>query len=204
MGNMPSQHALLHPHLASMPLSAALAPEMRAALSEYDPKAAIQRLAECHLEDVFSLPLLCPNFCQQLREEVQYFRQRVEGEGEISPGLLLSSRWYLYQINPGFKVLFDQLLQEVLTQIDHALIPSETHQIAYHQAYCINYEEDRDLSLKAHTDDSDLTVNVFLGIPGFEGAELLLLEPTPEDVAAGTPRLEPGVYKAKTSDAHQV
>lgn len=46
----------------------------------------LEGLAECHLEDVFSLPLLCPNFCQQLREEVQYFRQRVEGEGEISPG----------------------------------------------------------------------------------------------------------------------
>lgn len=46
------------------------------------------------------------------------------------------------------------------------------------------------MSLKAHTDDSDLTVNVFLGIPGFEGSELLLLDPAPEDVQTGTPRLD--------------
>ena len=42
----------------------------------------------------------------------------------------------------------------------------EAHPIAYHQAYCINYEEGRDTALKPHTDDSDLTVNVCLGDVG--------------------------------------
>lgn len=35
-------------------------------------------------------------------------------------GLLLSSRWYLYQINPGFKILFNQLLQD-------ARLPETSH-----------------------------------------------------------------------------
>ena len=41
----------------------------------------------------------------------------------------------------------------------------------------------------------------FLGIPGFEGSELLLLDPTEEDVQAGTPRLD-DTYKAK--DEHHL
>ncbi|CAL1150123.1 unnamed protein product [Cladocopium goreaui] len=178
----------LHPELSYQPLWSILAPELRAALKAEDPKVAIQSLAQRHLVDAFSLPLLCPKFCHQLVEEVKHFRDWREAAKEISPGLLLSCRWYLYQINPGFRTLFNQLLQDVLRRIDQALIGGAD--LAYHEAYCINYEEGRDLSLKAHTDDSDLTVNVFLGIPGFEGSELLLLDPAPEDVQTGTPRLD--------------
>eukprot|EP00434_Breviolum_minutum_P016928 symbB.v1.2.014934.t1/scaffold1103.1/size137753/10 len=198
MGTSSSAYAPLHPQLAEQPLSELLSPELRAALAEKDPKAAIRSLAQRHLVDAFSLPLLCPKFCHQLMEEVKHFRKSKEDTGDISPGPLLSSRWYLYQINPGFKILFNQLLQDVLRTVDNALI-GESHDLAYHEAYCINYEEGRDRSLKAHTDDSDLTVNVFLGIPGFEGAELLLLDPTPEDVQTGTPRLG-DLYKGSITE----
>ena len=36
--------------------------------------------------DAFSLPLLCPKFCQQLLEEVTHFRDWREGAKQISPG----------------------------------------------------------------------------------------------------------------------
>ena len=41
-------------------------------------------------------------------------------ESDDKTGLLLSSRWYLYQINPGFKILFNQLLQD-------ARLPETSH-----------------------------------------------------------------------------
>ncbi|CAE7250299.1 unnamed protein product [Symbiodinium natans] len=91
-----------------------------------------------------------------------------------------SSMGYLNSISKRLHQVFDCLLKDVLQVVDEALF-SEDHRIAYQQVYCITYEEGRDSGLKAHTDDSDLTINVFLGSPtGYEGAELLLLSPTPE------------------------
>ena len=46
----------------------------------------ISGLAQRHLVDAFSLPLLCPKFCHQLMEEVKHFRKNKEDTGEISPG----------------------------------------------------------------------------------------------------------------------
>ena len=50
-------------------------------------------LAQRHLVDAFSLPLLCPKFCHQLVEEVKHFRDWREAAKEISPG----SRWAIWE-----------------------------------------------------------------------------------------------------------
>ncbi|CAJ1449794.1 unnamed protein product, partial [Effrenium voratum] len=136
-----------------------LAPELRQALRQKDPKAAIRGLAARQLSDAFALPLLSADFCAQLLAAARGAREEAEKRQQVTPGLLLSARWYLNKIDGSFTDLFDRLLTDVLRIVDEALF-AESHPIAYHQAYCINYEEGRDVSLKAHTDDSDLTVNV--------------------------------------------
>ncbi|CAJ1362397.1 unnamed protein product [Effrenium voratum] len=174
-----------------------LAPELRQALRQKDPKAAIRGLAAQQLSDAFALPLLSADFCAQLLAAARGAREEAEKRQQVTPGLLLSARWYLNKIDGSFTDLFDRLLTDVLRIVDEALF-AESHPIAYHQAYCINYEEGRDVSLKAHTDDSDLTVNVFLGHPGFSGSELMLLEPSDRDVACGTPRWKDPTYEGRS------
>ncbi|CAJ1362396.1 unnamed protein product [Effrenium voratum] len=154
-------------------------------------------LAAQQLSDAFALPLLSADFCAQLLAAARGAREEAEKRQQVTPGLLLSARWYLNKIDGSFTDLFDRLLTDVLRIVDEALF-AESHPIAYHQAYCINYEEGRDVSLKAHTDDSDLTVNVFLGHPGFSGSELMLLEPSDRDVACGTPRWKDPTYEGRS------
>ena len=43
-------------------------------------------LATQHLSDAFSLPLLCPDFCQSLIEQVRRFRKHSEEADKASPG----------------------------------------------------------------------------------------------------------------------
>ena len=43
-------------------------------------------LATQHLSDAFSLPLLSPDFCSSLIEQVRRFRKRAEEAGTVSPG----------------------------------------------------------------------------------------------------------------------
>lgn len=61
------------------------------------PSGYISGLAQRHLVDAFSLPLLCPKFCHQLMEEVKHFRKSKEDTGDISPGKL--------GINPKYEEL---------------------------------------------------------------------------------------------------
>mmetsp|Transcript_3052 Transcript_3052/g.10376 ORF Transcript_3052/g.10376 Transcript_3052/m.10376 type:complete len:150 (-) Transcript_3052:856-1305(-) len=111
--------------------------------------------------------------------------------GRASPGLLLSARWYFKQMDNRYDDFFERLLVDVIRPIDTALY-GPAAELAYHHDYCICYEPEADRVLKPHTDDSDLTVNIFLGAGAgrsvHEGADLLLLSPTDEDTRCGTPR----------------
>ena len=55
--------------------------------------ASSRGLAQRHLVDAFSLPLLCPKFCHQLVEEVKHFRDWREAAKQISPGGFFWAIW---------------------------------------------------------------------------------------------------------------
>lgn len=191
MGGSPAKaYSLRHPQLPEAPLEEILHPELQAALSSGDP-AKLRALVRHEFEDVYSAPLLKPEVCAWLREEAEANRQWTKERGLSSPGLLLSARWYLKRMDGRYDAFFDRLLATALNPLD-AAVHGQRAPLAYHHDYCICYEEGADESLKPHTDDSDLTVNVFLGSPGkpHEGAELLLLAPTEEDTRCGTPRMD--------------
>lgn len=185
-----AKHDLLHPQLPDASLEQILQPNLHAALQSSDP-VALRSLVQHEFEDVYSLAFLKPCVCTQIREEAEAMRAWAKANGVASPGLLLSSRWYLKQIDRRYDALFDRVLREVLRPLDAALYGQQAP-LAYHHDYCICYEEGADRSLKPHTDDSDITLNVFLGSGDapHEGAELLLLAPTEEDTRCGTPRLD--------------
>lgn len=166
---------------------------------------ALWELSRHEFQDAYSVQLLQPAACQCLREEAESFRAWAARVGRVSPGLLLSSRWYFKQMDGRYDALFDRLLVEVLRPLDAALY-KQVAQLAYHHDYCINFEEGVDVALKPHTDDSDLTVNIFLGAgtgkTSHRGADLLLLAPTEEDTRCGTPRLDAGYTGTSSRYTH--
>lgn len=180
------------PQLFQMLTQDLLAPELSEALNDADPSRALRMLAQREFEDVFSLPFFSDTVAVQLREEAAHSKAWANQTGLASPGLLLGARWYLKRADRRYDDLFGRLLVDVLRPIDAALFGVESAPLAHHHDYCICYESSGDRALKAHTDDSDVTLNVLLGGNGGEphaGSELLLLDPTPEDTRCGTPRL---------------
>lgn len=190
-------YPLAHPELLSASLEDLIDPALLIALHlpADARKEAIRKLARHEFEAAYSLQLLRPEACAKLLEEVQLFREATRNAGRQSPGLLLGSRWYPEHIAPAYKGLFDRLLAEVYAPVDAALYES-SHPLAYHHDYCISFEDTGDKGCCAHTDDSDVTINIYLGTTTekHEGAELLILAPTAEDTRCGTPRLGPGEY----------
>jgi len=151
---------------------------------------ALRALARQEFDDVYSIQVFNCCTCEQLRREAAAFRDWTTCQGKVSPGLLLSSRWYLKHIDTKFEQLFDTMLARVVQPLDAALF-GHNAPLSYHHDYCICYEETADRGLKPHTDDSDITFNVFLGAEcTHTGCELLLLAPTEEDTKCGTPRLD--------------
>ncbi|CAE8583803.1 unnamed protein product [Polarella glacialis] len=196
----PQTYCLLQPRLPATPLEELLAPELWRCLASGTGRSGLGALARREFEDVFSVPLFGAAFCEQLVREAESFRSWASGDGRRSPGLLLGARWYPKHMDESFEGLFGKLLNEVLVPLDAALF-GEKAPLAYHHDYCICFEDGADRALKAHTDDSDVTVNVFLGTGSgsvtHTGAELLLLDPTEEDTRCGTPRLN-GSYKGRS------
>jgi len=191
MGGTPAkEYSLLHPELPDAVLHDVVQPQLHSALASGD-LAVLRSLARHEFEDVYSVPLLRPRACERLRDEAEARRAWCRARGLQSPGLLLGARWYPRSMDRRYDAFFERLLRGALRPLDAALY-GEAAPLAHHHDYCICYEEGADRALKPHTDDSDLTVNVFLGSSGapHEGAELLLLAPTEEDTRCGTPRLD--------------
>jgi len=187
----PQGYTLRYPRLLSAPLNELLHPELIAALQAPDLASAVRHLARHEFEDVYSLPVLTVSACEQFRSEAEAFREWRRFTDQASPGLLLSGRWYLKHAHELYDNLFDVFLANVLCPVDVALY-GRNAPLVYHHDYCICFEEGGDQSLKPHTDDSDVTFNIFLGNESgsqHRGAELLLLAPADKDIACGTPRL---------------
>lgn len=188
------QYALRHPDLPDLSLHDVwLDKDLVLALNSAQPLQALRELAYNECQDVYSFQFLQPRICQKLREETVSASRFAASIGIASPGLLLSGRWYLGHLDTRYNAVFDRIIKEVIQQLDVALFAS-TSPLTYHHDYCIRFGCNGDRSLKVHTDNSDMTINTFLGGDNGEidhvGADLLLLTPTDEDTRCGTPRLD--------------
>ena len=62
--------------------------------------------------------------------------------------------------------------QEYLYPIARRLFPVHASQFDGHHSFMVRYQAGEDLGLDMHTDDSDVTFNICLGLAGFIGATL--------------------------------
>ena len=163
---------VLHPELFDplQPLKEEwLHPSARAcieAMREGDLAAARAILSEHAAGEVFSFPLFTDDFCDKLLEEVFNFYK--SGLPARRPNSMNNYGIILSDI--GLEPFIDKL-QEFLQPLGQGLFQAPGSLWDSHHCFIVRYREGEDLGLDMHTDDSDVTFNICLGLD-FTGAGL--------------------------------
>lgn len=130
-------------------------------------RAAWQSLLTEHEPgQVYSFPLLSDGFCGLLLEELFNFHDT--GLPARRPNSMNNYGIILDEI--GLEPLVNSL-QELLQPLGHLFFPGPGSSWDGHHCFTVRYREGEDLGLDMHTDDSDVTFNVCLGLE-FTGAGL--------------------------------
>lgn len=120
-----------------------------------------------HLEgEVFSFPMLTDEFCEIFVEEI--FNFYASGLPARRPNSMNNYGIILNEI--GLEPMIDEL-QKMLQPLGDLLFPGPGSMWEGHHCFIVRYRENEDLGLDMHTDDSDVTFNVCLGLE-FDGAGL--------------------------------
>jgi len=141
------------------------APGFRAASSSSSPDWRAL-LAEHQPGQVYSLPLFTEAFCDVLLEEI--FGFYASGLPAARPNSMNNYGVILSDI--GLEWFVDKL-QALLQPLGEALFPVVGSAWDGHHCFVVRYRQGEDLGLDMHTDDSDVTFNVCLGLD-FTGAGL--------------------------------
>lgn len=124
-------------------------------------------LLEEHLEnEVYSFKMLSERFCELLLEEIFNFYD--SGLPARRPNSMNNYGIILNEI--GLEPLIDGL-QAMLQPLGDMLWPGAGSDWDGHHCFIVRYREGEDLGLDMHTDDSDVTFNLCLGLE-FKGAGL--------------------------------
>ncbi len=150
-----------------------LAPEAAAALRSGG--SGLAALAREGAPGVFSLPLLTPDFCARLRQELhrrEHFARLTERPLQ-RPNSMNRDGVILGEV--GFEALLDDLLEGVAAPLGRALFARcGGEALDHHHGFTVEYSPERDRDLSLHIDDAEVTLNVCLG-DAFEGGELSVL-----------------------------
>ncbi|CAJ1385749.1 unnamed protein product [Effrenium voratum] len=123
-------------------------------------------LTEHAPKEVYSFPLFTEEFCDMLLEEVFHFYST--GLPARRPNSMNNYGIILSDI--GLEPFIDQL-QGLLQPMGRELFPGPGSLWDGHHCFIVRYREGEDLGLDMHTDDSDVTFNICLGLD-FQGAGL--------------------------------
>jgi len=116
--------------------------------------------------EVFSFKMFTMEFCEKLVEEI--FNFYASGLPARRPNSMNNYGIILNEI--GLEPFIDQI-QHVLQPLGELLWPGAGSVWDGHHCFIVRYREGEDLGLDMHTDDSDVTFNICLGLD-FDGAGL--------------------------------
>lgn len=136
----------------------------------------LQIVMEEEVYDVYSLPLLSPDFCHQVREYIKAFTKLAQERA--SPELNIGLR-PIDLDTVGLQWINDLLFHLVVRPISrHLFLKTETWKdLDWRQGYIAAYaarpstDKPRE-RLVTHTDDSEVTLNVCLGEPDYVGGHV--------------------------------
>eukprot|EP00746_Dinoflagellata_sp_MGD_P000564 gnl/MRDRNA2_/MRDRNA2_101012_c0_seq1.p1 gnl/MRDRNA2_/MRDRNA2_101012_c0~~gnl/MRDRNA2_/MRDRNA2_101012_c0_seq1.p1 ORF type:complete len:529 (-),score=98.50 gnl/MRDRNA2_/MRDRNA2_101012_c0_seq1:206-1792(-) len=117
-------------------------------------------------DKAYSLPVFRLDFCEKLLEEI--FNFYASGLPARRPNSMNNYGIIFNEI--GLEPFVDAL-QEKLQPLGRILFPGAGEEWDGHHCFIVRYREGEDLGLDMHTDDSDVTFNICLGLD-FEGAGL--------------------------------
>jgi len=136
------------------------------AQQESTPEAWRDLLTEHLTGEVFSFRLFSDAFCDMLVEEIFHFY----GSGLPAKRPNSMNNYGIIINDIGLEPFIDRL-QQALQPLGQLLWPDAGSCWDGHHCFIVRYREGEDLGLDMHTDDSDVTFNVCLGLE-FTGAGL--------------------------------
>ena len=158
----------LHPPLFSTHFRREwLEPSFAAAIEDGSDAALRGVLREEVPGRVFSFPMVTPDFCERLLDELQAYE--ASGLPVVRPNSMNNYGVIVNQI--GMKALIDDLQRRYVHPLARLLFPREGASFSSHHTFMVQYKFGEDLGLDMHHDDSDVTLNVCLGRE-FSGATL--------------------------------
>jgi len=143
-----------------------LEPSFRRAMEENTPESWRAILTEHLPGEVFSFKFLTDAFCEKLVSEIYNFYE--SGLPARRPNSMNNYGIILNEI--GLEPLIDEL-QRLLQPLGHQIFPGPGSEWDGHHCFIVRYRQGEDLGLDMHTDDSDVTFNLCLGLD-FDGAGL--------------------------------
>lgn len=169
---MALRYKVMHPGVYHL-RDEALAPGAAEALAL--PPAALAGSLRAAGPGVYALPLLAPDFCARLLQEL-HRRERflgLVGEALRRPNSMNRDGLVLDEV--GFESLLDDLLERVAAPLGRALFAHVGgDSLDHHHGFTVAYAPERDRDLALHVDDAEVTLNVCLG-EGFTGGALRVL-----------------------------
>mmetsp|Transcript_40135 Transcript_40135/g.92223 ORF Transcript_40135/g.92223 Transcript_40135/m.92223 type:complete len:504 (+) Transcript_40135:41-1552(+) len=142
------------------------APEFLEAMQTNSPEAWRSMIREELPGEIYSFEMFTSEFCDKFVEEI--FNFYASGLPARRPNSMNNYGIILNEI--GLEPMIDSL-QRKLQPIGDLFFPGAGNAWDGHHCFIVRYRENEDLGLDMHTDDSDVTFNVCLGVE-FKGAGL--------------------------------
>jgi hypothetical protein len=119
------------------------------------------------LPDVYSLDLFTLEFQQKLLQEIEHFSKSVHIH--LRPNSM--NKFGVVCDEMGLNNFFDTFICEYFTYVAR-IMHRGSWIIDDHHTFVVQYCPTGDTNLDVHVDDSELTLNICLGKPGFEGGNV--------------------------------
>ena len=125
---------------------------------------ALEQILVKEHSGIYSFDLLKPEFCNQLIEEILWFKSWCKKKQiKIQPPNSMNNYGVILD-DIGFTPFLSQLLAEYITPLSTLLFADAGgDSLDHHHGFVVEYGMDKDTSLGFHTDDSEVTLNVCLG-----------------------------------------
>jgi len=151
-----------------------LHPAVAAALANQTHRSeSLRAVAQREGDGVFSVPLLRPDFCRLVVEEVEHFAEHFARSGHSSPPPNSMNDYGVVLDELGLGALMSELRERVLRPMIEALYSEgEPAACAAHHGFTVRYEPADQAGLDMHHDDSEYTLNVCLYSEGVRGSGL--------------------------------
>jgi hypothetical protein len=153
-----------------------LAPLMKSALDgdeqkqiEFNEKRrnVLVKVLQAELKDVYSLEIFTQEFSNKLIEEVKNYEKTQDVS--LRPNSMNSYGLVIDELGMG--PFFDVFVKDYFSPFAK-IMNKGAYELDDHHTFIVEYFIGGDTNLSIHVDDSELTINLCLGVEGFTGGEV--------------------------------